>query len=62
MSRILVGAGLVTMLSAVAFLSMVAGDTDIPVSVVNTATATSVWAFLGGCLLSIVGGLQGRRR
>jgi hypothetical protein len=60
--KVLVGGGLVTMLSAIAFFSMVANDSDIPVSVINSATVTAFWGFLLGTALAVCGGLQRARR
>jgi hypothetical protein len=60
--KVLVGIGLVTMLSAVAFFSVVANDSEIPVSVVNGAAVTAFWGFLFGTALAVCGGLQRARR
>lgn len=62
MQKVLVGGGLVTMLSAIAFVSMIAGDAAVPVSVVNSATVIGFWGFVAGTLVAIVGGLQRARR
>jgi hypothetical protein len=62
LSKVLVGAGLVTMLSAIAFFSYVANDADVPVSVVNGAAVTAFWGFLSGTLVAVFGGLQRARR
>lgn len=61
MGRFLVGVGLVVMLSAVAFFSVVANDPTVPVSQVNNAVSSAVWTFLAGTAIAIVGGLQRTR-
>jgi hypothetical protein len=62
LSKVLVGAGLVTMLSAIAFVSHVANDGDVPVSVVNGAVLTAFWGFLLGTAVAVGGALQRSRR
>lgn len=60
MGRLIVGGGLVMMVSAVAFLFMVSSDASVPGSVVAEATVTSFWGFVGGALVAIAGGLRQR--